>query len=481
MEKVRGVIGREYEIGLLRKMYEQDEAQLIAVYGRRRVGKTYLVKRFFDDRFDFAFTGSYNTSTTVQLALFSQTLREYGAEVKPPVKTWFDAFGALRDHLMSCGKKRMVVFLDEIPWMDNAKSNFLPAFSFFWNTWGSTCEGLKVVVCGSATTWMLDKFIGDKGGLYGRTNRSIYLAPFTLHETELFLQSRNIVWNRFQIAENYMIMGGIPYYLDMIDPSLPIDVNVNKLFFSPGAPLRMEYDFLFRTLFKEAQLYRGIVETLAKKAKGLTQKEIKEAMKLKDGGELSVVLNNLQKCDFIRKYSSFGKKEQGVMYQLTDLFILFHLHFVKNNNGQDENFWLTVASQAKKIWQGYAFEMLCLHHIPEIKKRLGISGVLTNACSWQTRPTTDKDGTKWDGAQIDLLLERADNTVNLCEMKFAGEEYVITRSYEELLRKRVEIFRHHTKCKAAMPITFITTYGLKNNMNANAYIPYQIVLDDLFG
>ena len=245
-----GIIGREYEQKILANICEEQEARLIAIYGRRRVGKTYLVKRFFNEKFDFFFTGSYQTLMKDQLVLFQRAMKEYTGKECPLPKNWFDAFSLLWDYLKGLRKKRLVVFLDELPWMDTPKSNFHSAFSYFWNTWASTRNGMKLIVCGSATTWMLDKIIGDKGGLYGRTNRSIYLAPFNLGEVELFLQRhKGINWNRRQIAEAYMIFGGIPYYLDMLERDLPLSRNVDNLFFREKAALREEYDFLFQSLF----------------------------------------------------------------------------------------------------------------------------------------------------------------------------------------------------------------------------------------
>lgn len=474
------LIGRNVQIHKLDRICSCNEAQLVAVYGRRRVGKTFLVKKYFNEEFDFYFCGSYDTKASVQIEMFRKELEKYTGISTCKLKTWFDAFDALRDYLSKLNKERIVVFLDEIPWMDTPRSNFLAAFSMFWNMWGSTFCGLKVIACGSATTWMLDKFVGGKGGFYGRSNSSIYLPPFTLNETEQFLVTRRFVWTKRHVVEAYMTMGGIPYYLDMLDPSLTLESNINELFFSQGGLLRNEYDFLFRTLFKETLLYRQTVEAIATKRKGLTQNEIKEHLKLADGGKLTEVLNNLQKCDFIRMYSEIGKKKRNTMFQLTDLFTLFHLNFVKKGNSQDEHFWTNIDSHTRDSWQGYAFEMVCLNHIPQIKKSLGISGVMTNAFSWQTKPLTDTDGTSWAGTQIDLLLERADNVTNVCEMKYCNDEYVITAAYASKLRERISTFRHHTATKNALPITFITPFGLRKNIHSDQYLPYQLKLEDLF-
>ena len=363
------IIGREYEQHLLTNICKEKESRLVAVYGRRRVGKTYLVKYFFNEKFDFYFTGSFNAPMKVQLTLFRDALMGYTKSDVPVPKDWFEAFDALRDFLDTLSKERIIVFLDEIPWMDTQKSNFLAAFGQFWNDWASTKQNLKLFVCGSATTWMLSKFIGDKGGIYGRVCRPVWLAPFSLFETERFLKEiKGIEMTRHQILQAYMVFGGIPYYLDMLVKDIPLNVNIDDLFFKQGAPLRVEFDFLFRSLFKNSRLYKSVVEVLSSKLKGLTRLELMEAMHLPDGGDLSEVLDNLVKCDFIRKYTAIGKTERDALYQLTDLFSLFYLRFVQKNSSQDENFWSNMTNTGEKnSWSGYAFEQVCLHHIWQIK------------------------------------------------------------------------------------------------------------------
>ncbi|MBQ7159715.1 MAG: hypothetical protein IJS09_09910 [Treponema sp.] len=279
--------------------------------------------------------------------------------------------------------------------MDTQKGNFLAAFSYFWNMWSSAKTTIKLFVCGAATTWMLEKLIGDKGGLYGRVCRQIYLAPFTLGETEQFLKNiKKIELNRHQILELYMIVGGIPYYLDMIQKGVPLAQNIDNLFFREGAPLKTEYTFLFRSLFKDSKAYQKVIEALSTKMKGMTRTEIIEATNIKEGGTLTKILNNLCTCDFVRNYTAIGKTERDSLFQLTDVFSLFHLRFVKKSTGQDEHFWSNLSGSAQKnAWAGYAFEQACLHHIPQIKTKLGISGVLSNVYSWNCKPFTDKDGT----------------------------------------------------------------------------------------
>lgn len=474
------LIGRKNEREQFDDIYATKKPALVAVYGRRRVGKTFLVRQHFNNNFDFSFTGNYQMSRQGQLSLFNQELRRFSGQDYPLVKDWFSAFEQLRQYLSSLDNERLVLFFDELPWMETPKSNFIQAFSYFWNTWASTRQGLKLFVCGSSTTWMMENLIGDKGGLYGRVTHTIYLAPFTLGETEAYLHANGIRWNRYQMLETYMIMGGIPFYLEMLKPKLTFDQNIDNLFFAANAPLRMEYGFLFRSLFNDAQLYRQVVETIAKHSQGMTRQQIKEELGMADGGALTVVLENLVRCDFLRRYAAFGKSERNALYQLTDLFSLFHLRFVADNNGQDAQFWSNMRENPSRVaWRGYAFEQVCLHHIPQIKEAIGIKAVLSNVCSWSCPTFTDKDGNPWQGTQIDLLIDRRDQVINICEMKYANDVYIIDKDYEERLRRRLSTFQHLTRTRKALHLTFITTYGLSRNTHSGN-VQTEVTMGDLF-
>lgn len=464
------IIGRKAEQEILRQRIESDVPELIAIYGRRRIGKTFLVRQYFNDTFSFYSTGIYQGTKKEQLGEFNRQLERYSGHKWKVAKDWFDAFAQLREYLESLsGDKPIVVFLDELPWMDTHKSRFIKAFEYFWNSWGATCKRLKLIVCGSATTWMRENVLSDKGGLYNRTTRSIYLAPFTLHETEQYLVSRSIRWDRYQIAECYMILGGTPLYLQMLERNLSLTQNIDRLFFAQNAPLAREYEFLFRSLFNETVIHRQVIEALANKAVGMTRLEIIAAAKIEDSGLLTKALRNLTDCDFIRQYTAFGKSERGTVYQLTDLFTLFHLRYVKGYRGQDENHWQNmIDSPSRRAWSGYSFEQLCLHHIRQIKQKLGITGVQSDVCAW-----------KGEGGQIDLLIDRRDQTINLCEMKFSHGEFEITKQYDEHLRNRAESFRSATKTRKALHLTFVTTYGVKQNMYSGN-VQSEVKLDDLF-
>lgn len=467
------IIGRRREQEILQACCDSHKAEFVAVYGRRRIGKTYLVKQFFDDCFDFYATGIYQVPRSVQLRHWQEQLQRYSGVKRPRPKDWFEAFGQLRDYLSTLSQQpRVVIFIDELPWFDTPKSGFIRALDLFWNSWASDRSNIKLITCGSATTWMTNKLLGDKGGLHNRVTRPLRLAPFTLAETEAYLQSLAIEWERTTILEAYMVMGGIPFYLSMLQPSMSLEQNINELFFGQDATLATEYDFLFRSLFNEAALYRRVVETIAAKAMGLTRSEIVAAVKATDSGYISEVLDNLIKCSFVRRYQAFGKRDREAVYQVTDMYTLFYLRFVKGYNGMDTHAWSNIKEGVRNAWAGYAFEQVCLLHTDQIKHALGISGIATSICSWRYQGAEG-------GAQIDMVIDRADRCVDLCEIKYSTRQYELTKDYADTLRQRRELFRSVTNTTKSLRLTFISTAGIKPNKYAST-VQSSITLNHLF-
>ena len=467
------IIGRKYEQRILRECVDSDSPEFIAVYGRRRIGKTYLIKHFFKEKFDFYMTGSYNSTKDEQLEDFRAQLEEYSGEKWSRPTSWREAFRMLKTYLSKLNKKKIIVFIDEMPWLDTPRSRFISALELFWNSWGDSQANLKFIVCGSATTWMTDKLLGDKGGLHNRVTRRIYIPPFNLCETEQMLEYRGVKWNRHQIVECYMTMGGTPFYLAKVNKSQSLAQNIDRMFFHHAGELRSEYDILFRSLFNDSTIYRRIVELLAKKAEGMTRDEMIASLKVSDGGKFSEALKNLVTCDFLRVYKAYGKKERDRLYQLTDLFTLFYLKQVRPNS-DTEDYWMThIDSPSHRSWSGYAFEQVCLHHISQIKAALGISGVQTDVSAW-----IGYEGGK-KVAQIDLVIDRRDQVINLCEMKFSLNEFDITAAYMKKLIDRRELFRKSTGTRSALHITFITLNGVKHNTQWGM-IQSEITADALF-
>lgn len=474
-------VGRNEEIKSLRKYDASEKSEFVAVYGRRRVGKTYLLQYAFHGQFDFEYTGLYHVGAKEQRKRFQDILNLASGKQEATPEDWFSAFDRLKQYLLAQQKEKVTVFLDELPWMDTQKSNFMAALSGFWNGWKSHECILKLYVCGSATTWMLDKLIGDRGGLHGRITRSIYLAPFTLRETEEYLnQVKHMHYGQRQVLETYMVFGGIPYYLDMLDREYPLSENVDRLFFFPNAPLKTEYDFLFRSLYKSPLNYQKVIEALASTLRGMTREEISDASGI-DGGELTQVLKNLEACDFIRSYLFPKKTTRAKTYQLIDMFCLFSLRFVQQQKNSDIHFWTKSArSGYRNAWAGYAFEQTCLSHVQQIKEKLGISGILSGVYAWSSRAFTDKDGNEWKGGQIDLVIDRNDHVINLCEMKYSQTEYAIDGDYAEKIQNRMELFRKVQRTKKELHCTFVTLYGVKNN-NYIDIVNEQVKMEDLFG
>ncbi len=471
------IIGRKEEIRRLNRCYESNKSQLVIVYGRRRVGKTFLISELFKGKFALRFTGAFNQPRETQIAHFVDELRQvYDKELAVPSK-WSDAFLLLRKFIESQpANERQLVFFDEIPWMDTPKSDFLPAFEYFWNSWGAQQSNLMFIVCGSATAWMSEKFADNPGGLFNRHGMRIYLHPFTLNETEEYLKRRNIVWSRYDIAECYMAMGGIPFYLSQIDEDMTYMANMDYLFFKTKGGLWDEFQHLYRTLFRNSELYLRVVEALAKKKMGMTRNEISKSTGIANNGDLSKVLQNLVDSDFVCPYQYFGYTKKDTVYQLCDNYTLFYYNFIKDHYGRDEKYWTyTIDNPARKAWAGKAFELLCKSHIQQIKQKLGIAGVLSENSVWFSKKNEENSR----GAQIDLVIDRRDRIINLCEIKFSINQYTIDNDYEMALRNKIEQFRSETKTNKALQLTMITTYGVKNNAHSSI-MQSQVTLNDLF-
>ena len=473
------LIGRKAECARLERCLSANEAQLIVVYGRRRVGKTYLINQFFDNHFDFKITGAFEQPRISQLRHFSAELERQTGVTQDVPDDWTKAFQLLRNYLEQLPQnQKHIVFIDELPWLDTHRSGFLPAFEWFWNDWGCTQDNLVLIVCGSATAWMTDKIANNKGGLFSRQTCKIFLEPFTLAETEVYLQSRGIDWARYDITECYMIMGGIPYYLALLSPELSCSQNIDELFFRKRAELGDEFFHLYRTLFSNSERYIQIVEALNKRKGGLSLKEIARETGLPANGDLSGMVSNLLNSGFIRKTVPFGHKNRDSIYQLSDYYTMFYLRFLHGRTGQDEHFWTNMLDHpSRRSWAGLTFEQVCRDHIAQIKYRLGISGILTSESSWACAPVTDDEKSK--GAQIDLLIERRDRVINICEIKHSINEYEIDKEYERTLRDKIDAFRRETGTKNTLQLTMITTYGVRKN-KYSGLISNQITLEDLF-
>jgi AAA+ ATPase superfamily predicted ATPase len=468
------MIGRKEERLELQQITESNQPEFLAVFGRRRVGKTFLIREFFNSQFAFYHTGIANSDMAIQLHSFTSSLNEYGKTVYPKSKSWFEAFENLI-HLLKNAKTtgKKIVFIDEMPWLDTHKSGFISALEYFWNSFASAQKEILLIVCGSASSWIMNKLIKNHGGLHNRVTRQIYLKPFNLQECEQMLAENGVSLNRHQIVESYMIFGGIPYYLSLLQKKYGLPQNVDYLCFKDNGRLTDEFENLYASLFKNHENHVAIVKALSTKIKGLSRGEICKTAKLSNGGSLTRTLEELELSGFIKRYRSFDKKEKGSLYQLADFFTLFYFNFMNGNRNNDEHFWTNFTENARhRAWSGYCFEQVCLTHLPQIRKKLGISGVLTRTAAWRS---SDKE----KPTQIDLIIERNDKVINLCEMKFASEEFVIDKKYDETLRSKRGAFRSETRTRKAIHVTLITTYGVKHN-EYWGNIQSEVTMNDLF-
>lgn len=469
------IIGRDTEQKQLEYLTKSKKAEFIAVYGRRRVGKTFLITEYFRDRLTFYASGVLNGNASRQKAAFYLALEQIGVSGNAS-DSWMEMFARLREGLqvrVDSGKLT-IIFLDEIPCFDTQRSEFIPALDHFWNTWASHYPNIKLVVCGSATSWIIKNIIDNHGGLHDRLTFEIHLHPFTLAESEQYLTQNGIKWTRLMITQAYMFFGGIPYYLSLLLPNESLMQSLDRLYSKPSGLLRREYDRLLTSLFKSPDSYMKIVNILTKNKKGLTRDAIAEQLHLNSGGQLTKLLTNLKNCDFIRSYRVYGKKikQNSELYALTDMFTLFHMHFSALIGEEEQYFSKNSHTSTLLAWQGLAFERVAMQHINQIKQCLGISGVGVDYYQWRSKEVSN-------AAQIDLVLDRTDGIVNVCEMKFSHAPYIIKKAEYEKLQNRLFAFQTETQINKGLQLTFITPMGLHPNEYANE-VMQQVKLDDLF-
>lgn len=462
------IIGRKNEVKEFNRIYKSSKAEFVVVFGRRRVGKTFIVNQLYSSQMCFYHTGlspiENDSNIKKQLQNFAFSLANYGLKMDSIPENWLEAFELLKRLLSEkpvVKGKRRVIFIDEMPWMDTPKSGFITGFEHFWNGWAANQSDIMLIVCGSATSWISDNLINNHGGLYNRVTREIHLKPFTLSECKDYYKKHHITFDLYDQIQSYMILGGIPYYLDMLSPDESLAQNIDNLFFKKNAKLRLEYDRLFSSIFINADTYKKVVGVLAEKRIGFTRKEISQMADIPYGGGLSNMLKVLETNDLIVSYIPFGMTKKDTMYKLVDPYCLFYNYFAKVTN--NENFFSENANTSKlNSWRGYAFEDFCYSQIDSIKKSLGISGVNTEICPFISKGTSENDG-----VQIDMVISRADRVINLCEIKFYTDDFTLTKQYDRELRHKMTVLTETAKKRLRyapnIHLTLITTFGLKQN------------------
>ena len=470
------IIGREKELLLLEKAAYDDKSHFIAVFGRRRIGKTFLIREAYKSRFAFQHSGLSKGNLSEQLFAFDASIKDAGGNFEKKSKNWLEAFELLKDLIRSSTEKKKIVFIDELSWMDTPRSNLMMALENFWNGWASARDDIVLIVCTSATSWMLSNIVHNKGGLYNRLTEQIHLKPFSLKECEEYVNTAGLSLNRTQIMQYYMVFGGVPYYWTFLEKGQSLAQNIDRILFSEDAPLKNEFDYLYASIFKNPTSHLKIIKALSGKKAGLSREEIIASTGLSNSGDLTIRLEELENCGFIRKYTPFDKKKKGAIYQLIDFFTLFYYHFL-SDKPSDEHYWSNLIGQPKiNTWTGLAFEKICISHIPQIKQKLGISGIHSDVFSWQCKADPDNG---INGSQIDLIIARKDQIINMCEIKYSEFEYSISDKVEKSIRRKITDFYKVTKTKSAIHTTLITTYGMISNSHSDI-VQAVITMSDLF-
>lgn len=479
MSRTVTLIGRDEEREKIDRLLVSGQAEFLAVYGRRRVGKTFLIRQYLKNNLVFDFTGTKDGTKEQQLQNFYQEYlqRAKTKKEKQPPATWQEAFKYLAAYLKSLPvkKQKHVVFIDEMPWLDTPKADFIAALEFFWNQHVSNMNNVLLIACGSASSWIKKKLITARGGLYNRVTQRIQLMPFNLYETELYLHSLGAKLPHYQILELYMAMGGIPFYLKEAVKGKSAAQVIDHTCFTAQGLLHTEYAQLYHSLFKNADQHIAVIEALASRPQGMTRSAISSKTKLSEG-TLSRSLEELVECDFVSLYQPLINKKKTAIYKLTDLYSLFYLKFIRPNKKSGRGTWAQLSRHSSfAAWSGYAFENICMQHIKQIKRALGISGVYTTTSSWQFAGND-----ALPGAQIDMIIDRADQTINLCEAKFTKETFAITKAYAAQLRMKKSVFRQATQTKKATFITLLTTFPALQNKYYKEEVDNEITMEKLF-
>ena len=473
------VAGRDEEKRHLKEAFQSGKSHFISVYGRRRVGKTFLVRAVLEKQMTFEYTGIHDAEVSVQLTHFAEALRKAkkSKPTLPVAKTWIEAFQQLMGYLERLtSTKKKVIFFDELPWICTPRSGFLPALEHFWNGWASKRKDILLIVCGSAASWMIKNIVRNKGGLHNRITSQIRLAPFTLAETELFLKKIGVSIDRYQIIQLYMAMGGVPHYLKEAKPGMSAAQIIDATCFSQNGLLKDEFNSLFHALFDEASGHISIIRALAKKDMGITRSEILAKTGLPNAGSTTRLLDELVESGFVTRYMPFGKKERESLFRLTDLYSIFYLHFIEKTKSQGKGSWMKqTLLPSWRAWSGYAFENICLQHVEEIKRALGVHGVYTEQSSWISPKKS-----KHPGVQVDLLIDRQDFVINLCEMKYSQTPFVVSKKYAAELQQKINTFRAATSTRKSVFLTMITTFGVEKNQHAVGLVQNDIKMDVLF-
>ncbi|MDN3506935.1 MAG: ATP-binding protein [Simkaniaceae bacterium] len=481
----KDIFGRKEEIASFRSILSSKEAEFLALYGRRRVGKTFLVREFFSNKGMYVeITGQKDGELHQQLENFSRQFSKgfYDNIPLQPPKSWKEAFSLLTTHIQKIPKRqKCILFFDELPWLAGRKSGFMQALDFYWNRYWSSSKNLIVIVCGSAASWMLDHLVNAKGGLHNRLTKTILLKPFNLTESSEYLKHRHVNLNTKQFCDIYMTCGGIPYYLKQIEKGKSATQNINRLCFQKDGLLYNEFDRIFPALFNHSEQHFSIIKAIASASSGISREDLLKKTKMASGGTFRKRLHELEAAGFIQAYCPYGFKRKSQFYRLIDEYVLFYLHWIYpiklKGIEQGKTYWQTKAKTPSVLsWAGYAFEMICLKHVDEIRKSLGLEGIHIEIGSYRYVPKTKS---KERGVQIDLLFDREDGVITLCEIKYSQKKLVFDKSMAKQLAEKIDRFEKHFSTTKSVSLAMITMHGIKPTYWAEELVDDEVVFEEL--
>ena len=472
---IESIVGRNPQIALFNEAMNATQSEFIAVTGRRRIGKTFLINTFFEEEMCFYMTGVQDQPLKVQLRAFANELGYRQKTVVSAPEDWMEAFSILRNYVESVKTtKKKVIFFDELTWIDTPRSGFLQIFAHFWNSWAAWEKNIILVIAGSSTSWIVNKVYNDTGGLHNRVTKRIWLEPFKLSETEAFFKSKNITLTRYETILIYMAFGGVPFYLNEVKSGESAAQCIERLCFTEGGILKTEFDNLYTSIFNKPENHLKIVKTLAQHPYGMERDDLLKQAKITNSGGATKILDELVVTGYLYYMIPYGKNANGGKYILADFYSRFYLNFI--NNRKISNWMSQIDNNAYKTWCGLAFEWVCHYHKEDILKALGINGIQT-----ATSYLSIKDETGKMTAQIDMLIDRADNALNLCEIKFSNYVYKLTKAEADNMRKKIAYLQEQLKKRKSIFPVMITTFGCDKNMHYLGLITNQLDMDCLFG
>lgn len=484
---MRQLACREIECKVLDQFLTSEKAEFLAIYGRRRVGKTFLIRTYFEnqDVIFFDTTGEKNARLAIQIKHFTKQISTvfYNNAPLKPGKNWDESFELLTLAINSSNvSKKIVLFFDELPWMATKNSHILQSLDYYWNQHWSKNSRIKLIVCGSSASWIIDKIVNNKGGLHNRITRNILLEPFNLSKTKSFFRKTKLSITERHIVTLFMVMGGVPFYLSKIEKNLSAIQNIENLAFQHNSFFLNEFNNLFSSLFSDADIIVEMIRIIASYRYGILQDALLKKMGplLQGKGGLEK-LHALEDAGFIMHFKSHWHKKRGIYYRVTDEYCLFYLYWIEPvkdtllKRNLTEGHWNKMTQQSSwHIWTGLAFESICYKHLPEITRALSLPGIAIPN-TWRYTPTQDHK----KGAQIDLLFDRDDDAITICEIKYTEKPFVITKAYAEQLQQKIAIFKEVTGTQKQIFIAMISANGVKENQYSSL-LSTVLTMKDLF-